>query len=73
MTMAEVDWGLVLEKAIAEEAIQIIRGLLFASLVVSLIAWWHMRKIRLKEEMVRRGFTASEIEEVMTAGQSRKK
>lgn len=73
MIMAEVDWGPILEKAIAKDTIQAILGISLAILIVSLIAWWHMRKLRLKEKMIERGFSAFEIEEVMTAGQSQKK
>ena len=72
MIMAEVDWGRILEKGM-DGPIQAILGILLAIPIVSLIAWWHMRNIRLKEKMVERGFTASEIEEVMTAGQSQNK
>ena len=40
--------------------IAIILGISLIILIVSLIAWWQMRKTRLKERMVERGFTTSD-------------
>ena len=43
-------------------SIAIIFGISLVILVVSLIVWWQIRKIRLKEKMVERGFTGSETQ-----------
>ena len=40
--------------------IKIILGILLVVLVVSLIVWWQIRKIRLREKMVEHGLTAAE-------------
>ena len=67
MIMAEVEWDRLFP--ILENAI----GMLFVVAIVSLVAaaWAVTRKTRLKNKMVERGFTASEIEEVMNAGRRR--
>ncbi len=39
-----------------------ILGILLIVLIVSLIIWWQIRKIRLKEKMVERGFAGSETQ-----------
>ncbi len=55
-----------MESAItSEEVVLPVFGMLFCIVVVSLIVWAHTRKTRLKEKRVERGFTASEIEQVM--------
>ena len=43
---------------------------LLAMLIVSLIVYSGIRKTRLKEKMVQRGFTADEIKEVTGSGKS---
>ncbi len=63
MIMAEVDWNRIVDK-ILEPAVLFF---LLAMLIVSLIAYSRIRKNRLKEKMVERGFTASQIEEVLKA------
>ena len=68
MIMAEVDWGLILEKAIEAELIPVILGIPFVIVILSLIAWASTRKTRLKQKMVERGFTAAQIEQVLKAG-----
>ena len=62
MMMAEVDWERLFP--ILETAVQ----MLFVIAIVSLGVWAITRKTRLRNNMVERGFTASEIKEVMKAG-----
>ena len=64
MIMAEVEWDRLFP--ILEQAVQ----LLFVIAVLALGVWvWAVsRKTRLKNKMIERGFTASEIEEVMKSG-----
>ena len=61
MIMAEVDWNRIVDKAFDPAVLVILLAILF----VSLIAYSRIRKTGLKEKMLDRGFTASEIEEVM--------
>lgn len=69
--IAEIDWNHLLEPP---SGILIVFGLVA---VVGLIApqWRRMRQhaedVRLKEQMVQRGFTADEIEQVMAAGRDK--
>ena len=67
MIMAEVEWERLFP--ILEKAVQ----MLFVIAILSLGVWvWAVsRKTRLKDKMVERGFTASEIEDVMKAGRRR--
>ena len=65
MIIAEVEWERlfpILEKAIA---------MLFVIAIVALGVSAVTRKTRLKNKMVERGFTASEIKEVMKAGKKK--
>ncbi len=61
MIIAEVDWNRIVDKVL-EPAVLFF---LLAMLVVSLIVFSRIRKTRLKEKMLERGFTASQMEEVM--------
>ena len=65
MMLAEVDWDRLFP--ILENAVQ----MLFVVAILALGAWAITRKTRLKNNMVERGFTASQIEEVMKAGRRR--
>ena len=67
MIMAEVDWNRIVDKVLDPAVLVILLAILF----VSLIAYSRIRKTRLKEKMLERGFTASQIEEVMEAGRRR--
>ena len=67
MIMAEVDWNRVVDKVLDPAVLVILLAILF----VSLIAYSRIRKTHLKEKMLERGFTASEIEEVMKVGRRR--
>ena len=64
MIMAEIEMERLFP--ILEQAVQ----LLFVIAVLALGVWvWAIsRKTRLKNKMIERGFTASEIEEVMKSG-----
>ncbi len=64
MILAEVDWNRIVDR-ILEPAV-----LFFLSIIVivSLVFYSIIRKNRLKEKMVERGFTASQIEEILKGG-----
>ena len=64
MIMADVDWNRIVERVFDVPVLAVLLAILF----VSLIAYSSIRKNRLKEKMLERGFSASEIEKVMNAG-----
>ncbi len=61
MIMAEVDWNRIVDKVL-EPAVLFF---LLIMLIMSLLVYSSIRKTRLKEKMLERGFTASQVEEVM--------
>ncbi len=61
MMLAEVDWNRIVDKVL-EPAVLFF---LLVMLIASLIVYSGIRKTRLKETMLERGFTASQMEEVL--------